>query len=274
LHYYDPHHSYAPRSPWYKEYTSEAATQKHKLFIKSSRELAKLIPMLKENPEALSNLVALYDSEINYVDDHIGKLIDSFGFDNNTLFIITSDHGEEFLEHGRLSHAHTLYQESINIPLIIKLPHSTSKREVEHFANLVDIVPTILHLLEITPPEHMLGNNLIRGRGLPVLEKIFKKQGADYTFSELDRHSILKTIITPKYKYIYNYKTNTEQLYNIKSDSLELENCAEKKPELRKELKDKLLNWVSSTQKFTTKEKLFQLPQDETEKLKGLGYIQ
>ena len=61
------------------------------------------IPTFKKHPQTLSNLIALYDSEINYVDSHIGRLIKKLELDNDTFIIITSDHGEEFLEHGGLN---------------------------------------------------------------------------------------------------------------------------------------------------------------------------
>jgi len=132
-HYFDPHNPYTPRDPWVTQYTPDTLTKKIKLFDKTWGELSRHIAKLKEYPQALSNLVAHYDSEINYVDFHIGKLMHEFELDKNTLIIITSDHGEEFLEHDYLFHAARLYKESIDIPLIVKLPNSNTR--LNHLRN-------------------------------------------------------------------------------------------------------------------------------------------
>ncbi len=95
----------------------------------------------------------------------------------------------------------------------------------------------------------------------------------DYTFSELDIKHILKTILTPEWKYIYNYKDKTEQLYNIKSDPQEIDNLADKKSRLCNQLKEELFDWVSNAKKYPTKKQRFKLSPEEKEKLKGLGYI-
>jgi len=96
VHYLDPHFPYLPRDPWIERYTSKELTQKLKLSEKKYNEFLKLIPTLKKNHQALSNLIALYDSEINFVDFHVGELIQKLDLDKGTLIIITSDHGEDF----------------------------------------------------------------------------------------------------------------------------------------------------------------------------------
>jgi arylsulfatase A-like enzyme len=276
VHYFDPHHAYHARSPWIEQYTPKALTRKLNLTSKSSSELTKLIPTFKKDPQALSNLIALYDSEINYVDSYLGKLIRKFGLNKNTLIIITADHGEGFLDHSQLGHGNNLYHETIHIPLIIKLPYSSKKEIVDKQVNLIDIMPTILHILNIDPPEQTLGKSILKKEGLSLwLKKMLLINGApDSTFSELDTKHILKTIMTPKWKYIYNYKDKTEQLYNIKSDPQEIDNLTNKKTELCKQLKEQLFDWVSTAKKYPTKKQHFKLSPEEKEKLKGLGYIQ
>jgi arylsulfatase A-like enzyme len=74
-------------------------------------------PKLKKDPQALTNLIALYDSEINFVDFYVGELIQKLDLDKDTLIIVTSDHGEEFLEHKCLTHGNNLYKETIHTPL-------------------------------------------------------------------------------------------------------------------------------------------------------------
>ncbi len=74
------------------------------------------------NPEDLFNLVALYDGEVAYTDSQIGRLLAGLrrrGITEDALVILVADHGEEFLDHGKMGHAHSLYQELVNVPLII-----------------------------------------------------------------------------------------------------------------------------------------------------------
>jgi arylsulfatase len=275
IHYYDPHHGYNPRNPWVNEYTPESLTQQLQLYKRRMVDLTKNIPFFEKNPEALSNLIALYDSEINYVDFHMGELINNFELDKNSLMIITSDHGEEFLEHGRLSHAHNLFRETINIPLVVKLPKSRTKKVVERNVNLIDIMPTILHLLGIESPKNIVGKSLLEEEKIFLWrDEISLMQDPDYDFAELNRHSTLKAIRTPEWKYIYNFKNKTEQLYNITSDPSELKNLINEEENRSKRLKEELFNWITEAKKYPTKKKGFQLTPKEKEKLKGLGYIQ
>ena len=69
----------------------------------------------------------------------------------NTIVIITADHGEEFYEHGFYSHAFNLYNESIHVPLIVYVP-DTKPQSVEKLAQSIDIVPSILRLVGIESP--------------------------------------------------------------------------------------------------------------------------
>ena len=67
----------------------------------------------------MDTIIALYDAEISYMDHHLGKLLEEFDklcLKNNTIIIITSDHGEEFYEHGFFSHEYTLYQPATQVP--------------------------------------------------------------------------------------------------------------------------------------------------------------
>ena len=103
----------------------------------------------------LNSLVALYDAEINYLDNNLGVLFsrfDELGFLNNSIIIITSDHGEEFLEHGGYNHRKTCYIEQIHVPLIVYYPSVLEPKEVTSVVENMDIFSTILDLVEIDLP--------------------------------------------------------------------------------------------------------------------------
>ena len=276
VHYYDPHHPYHARFPWIKDYTSEELIYQLDLTNKTWKELWALVPTLKKDPEARACLVALYDSEINYVDLYVGKLTQKLNLDNNTLIIITSDHGEEFLEHRFIGHGHNLYQESVNIPLVIKVPSSSEKKVIEKHVNLVDIMPTILDALNINPPLQTEGKSLwTKNKLFPQLRNMLlgNERNEQHSFTELGRKFDLKAIVTPEWKYIYDYKNKKEQLYNIKDDSKELSNLARKASKKRDELKSILFKWVSHSKKYPLKRQTIQLSKEEEERLMAMGYL-
>jgi len=276
IHYFDPHDPYYSKPPWTAKYTPNASTKNLLLSNKMMTELSVLIPSLKKDPQAIHDLTALYDSEINYVDASIGSLIEKLKLGNDSLLIITSDHGEEFLEHGQLGHGNNVHRETIHIPLIVKLPYENEKEIVEKHVNLIDIMPTILQITNINPPEHILGKSFLEKKGLFAwIKKKLQGEGKpDYNFSELNRKLILKTIVTPQWKYIFSYRDKTDQLYNITSDPLELNNLAGENIKQRNQLKEELFEWVSNSKKYPVKRQPAQLSPQEKEKLKGLGYIE
>ena len=285
IHYIDPHYPYSPREPWINHYLSEESMlQISNLSDMSTRDLIIFYNKLKEDNQELSkqtmtmlkkNLLARYDSEINYVDSYIGELIQIFDQDDNTIIIITSDHGEEFFEYDYVGHGNNLHHETTHIPLIIKLPSSYKKGIVEKNISLVDVMPAILHTLNITAPDQTLGQSFWEKKGpLFWLKKmLLRKESSEYKFAELDNWYTLKSIITPEWKYIYDYKDNTEQLYNIKSDPMELNNLADKKAKQCNKLREQLFKWVSDSKKYSTTKQSLKLSPEEKEKLKELGYI-
>ncbi len=293
IHYFDPHHFYHPRKPWIEQYSSDALTKELYFSKKTMKELKPLIPLLKEDPKAMSHLIALYDSEINYVDSYLGKLIKKLELDKNTLMIITSDHGEEFLEHGKLDHGNNLYSELINIPLIIRLPQNMTKKVIDQPVSLIDIMPTILSLLNIPSPKQTLGKSLLTPNGE------VKNIADRFLFTELKRNkNDLKAILTKDWKYIYNYKEKRnelpnrlkrawnenwrylfnykeviEGLYDRKQDASEHINLINEIPSVGTKLKNQLNQWVTTTPRYPANKIEIIPSQDMKEKLEGLGYL-
>ena len=113
--------------------------------------------------EAIPVYQALYDGTINYVDDLLrafeNRLVD-LGLDESTTIIITSDHGEEFLEHGRLAHEQ-VYDECLHVPLIFYGSEVAPGAKIQNLVMTVDLAPTILELLGVAPPRKMTGRSLV-----------------------------------------------------------------------------------------------------------------
>ena len=123
--------------------------------------------------------------------------------------MITSDHGEAFLDHGMIDHGQCLYGETVNVPLIVKLPHQQKGETVDQPVSLLDVMPTILTVLDIPSPEQTLGEPLLTQDGqVSVLPDRF-------LYSELEKgNRNLKAIFSKEWKYIHSYKGIVEKLYD------------------------------------------------------------
>ena len=122
-------------------------------------------PPKERDQQKIMDVLALYDEEILSVDQQVGRLVDGIGTDN-TIFVLTSDHGEEFWEHNGFEHGHHLKSVLTQVPLIFwgaKIPKGQRESElVSH----VDMFRTILQLVDLEPPEKSHGAMII-GEVLP-----------------------------------------------------------------------------------------------------------
>ncbi len=132
---------------------------------------AKLLEQIKTGGVKLSardrfRLEALYDGEISYHDDHFGRLYDALAAAKmleDTLIIITADHGEEFFEHGSVGHGHSMYEELLHVPLIFRLPGASPQERgatCPADVGLVDVMPTACGILGVECPEGLEGRSL------------------------------------------------------------------------------------------------------------------
>ena len=156
LHFWDPHYDYAPPAShdlFDPDYTGDVDGTK--IPQRAMQGFAK--GQLSERDR--DHVVALYDGEIRYTDEHIGRALgrlQAAGRLDDTLVVFTSDHGEEFGEHGRFGHNKTLFEESIEVPLIVRWPSRVpAGAVVDDLVSLVDLAPTVLDLVGLAPePEH------------------------------------------------------------------------------------------------------------------------
>jgi arylsulfatase A-like enzyme len=143
LHYLDPHAPYWPPA----EYVDAA---KLKALEERTWETGEKGLVGREN----------YDGEVRYVDHELGRILRALERRPNTIVIISSDHGEEFYEHGGVNHGHTVYEELLRVPLIIKLPGEGSG-QINMAVDTVDLAPTVLDYLGIATPPSMQGRSLL-----------------------------------------------------------------------------------------------------------------
>ena len=149
FHYYDPHVPYEPPAAFSPSGEPDPAIGE-RFADKRMHEIKK--GAFRPSRRAMDWVQALYLGETRYVDDRIGLFIATLkdlDLYEDALIVFTSDHGEEHYEHRGIDHGHSLYEELLRVPLIVKLPGSTVKDEIEQAVSLESVLPTILDLCNI-----------------------------------------------------------------------------------------------------------------------------
>lgn len=255
VHYMDVHSPYKPLKEFYSDICSKPisrwkkASLYYKMYSKPERIQA----------DEIEELIDLYDGEIRYTDYAIKSLLDEMadiGVLDNTLIVITADHGEEFKEHGDFGHNHKLYDELIHVPLIIS---NSSYRNIaiKDTVSLLDITPTIIDLLNIPETETFQEKSLI-----PIIEGKRKSSGVISEILDIQGKRVT-SYRTKEWKYILSEAGNRRELYNIRKDPQERENVYEEEEEKVKEFESMILKHISD------QIKMVRGVIDEKERIKG-----
>jgi arylsulfatase A-like enzyme len=148
VHYFDPHVPYAPPSAYQPSGTPPPRIGRSV----GAEKLRALRNELEPTAEERTWIKALYDGEVHYVDDNVGRLtakLRQLGLYDDALIVVTSDHGEEFWEHESMGHGHSLHEEVVRVPLIVKLPRSSAKGRVRGTVTTRRVLPTVLDVCGI-----------------------------------------------------------------------------------------------------------------------------
>jgi arylsulfatase A-like enzyme len=227
-----------------------------------------------ESDEELERVRDLYDGEVYFGDDLFRQLmehVESLGLTDNTVVIVTSDHGEEFLEHGQLQH-NAVYQELIRIPLIISHPGLTEGARTDVPLVNVDLMPTIAAMAGIKSPDNIDGIDLYN----PFDAKRFRLSASmtnNLRFEIANEQAANKFILgcTPGFR---------EELYDLVADPGEKNDLILDQPGQAGRLFEAMesitlidpCNSIENASQGRVPEDL--LSPEQIEKLKSLGYIQ
>jgi len=182
--------------------------------------------------EQKAHYLKLYEQAIEYTDAQIGRLLarlDDLGIADNTIIIIVSDHGEEFLERGQWGHFEVnLHDEILRVPLIIHLPGSQEGKTIRRQVRTLDLMPTILELGGAPQAKGMEGKSL-----LPLWAVGEDAYPPQISISEMWRdHWHIIAIRTEKFKYIWNSRQPDQpELFNLYLDPVEKKNVLPQYPE-------------------------------------------
>jgi arylsulfatase A-like enzyme len=225
VHTIDPHVPYIPpRKYWslyddgpYRGPVQPTKTAKLLEGVKTGR--------IKLNVRDRIRLEALYDGEITYHDDQLARLkaaLARHGLLEDTLLVVTSDHGEEFFEHGLVGHGHSLYEELLHVPLVIRLPgaapgESPSRCDAE--VSLTDVLPTACEILGVECPGGVEGRSLadlLKGEGRrPYPEAAFSIFLGGQRAVRMGRHKVIYKGLGPS---LYDLLTDPEESTELSGD--------------------------------------------------------
>ncbi len=209
VHYFDPHSSYAPPDAWAARFGVKADDP----LLTGGQGMLAFGAALPAEP-TLSTLLALYDAEVAFTDAEVGRLFDGLGIlgARDTYVIVTSDHGEEFGDHGGLGHGRTLFEEMIRVPLIVAGGDLPSGRVVDMPVSLVSVAATLAELAGATMPAGANGRSLV-----PVLRNAPAE--AETVFAELAPPGAIhrSAAIDDTWKLILT-RGFAPTLYDLKSD--------------------------------------------------------
>jgi len=263
VHYFDAHQPY--------EATEDRTTGSMRSIYRLRRRVS-----AGESAEtgAISEaLKPLYWAEISYVDAQIGRLLEGLqgaGVLEDALVILTSDHGESYVEHGEVwDHGTHVYDQTIHTPLIISLPGVESGRRDAVVSN-VDVMPTVLEVLGLPGPS-MDGRSLgalLRGESLaprPVFAEATKPWDPGEVWHNESRR---KSVRLGNHKMVWMPKTGAREFYDLAADPGEQEVLDN--PDLSAQLIEVMAEWTSEANPKPSQKVV---APDITEHLKALGYV-
>ncbi|HLY39532.1 MAG TPA: sulfatase [Candidatus Binatia bacterium] len=267
LHYMEPHDPYTPPShlrpaPPPGIRPAVAAGWVRDLADAVNWGGAPLVPR-----EEVEYLRALYTGEVRAWDESLARLVDSLGelgVRDSTVFVVTGDHGEEFEEHGHLTHGTHLYEESLRVPLVIAGPGIATARRPD-VAQGIDLFPTLAGLLGIEAPRDLPGRNLLVSQDAStVISETARSITPDGSPMEMIavRAGGWKLIVTPE--------LGRAELYDLTHDAEEHDDRSGGGPE-QERLASLLAHWETTAPVAARPEGYD--PALRT-KLRALGYVQ
>ncbi|MEN8008104.1 MAG: sulfatase [Candidatus Krumholzibacteriota bacterium] len=282
VHYFDPHSEYMHHEEF--DQTSGYQGQVHEW----SRDIVSLRYNRHKMVDAdVDFLRGLYREEISYTDKFIGKLLaqlETLGLKENTLVILTADHGEEFMEHDWIGHTHFLYDTLLHVPMVFSLPGRLQPRVVDEPVSLNDIMPTLMDLSR-TPPQDASWD----GRSLKELLDGASGKWKRPLFSEVsflapddekdtpaaEKEAFLAAVSLENWKLIHDLDEDRWMLFDRDADPLEKRDLFNPDHGKVQQMQPLLLEWEKGKVETWGREfkDLQPMSEEERKRLRSLGYV-
>ncbi|MFN2426686.1 MAG: sulfatase [Candidatus Binatia bacterium] len=296
VHYIDPHTPYNAPAPYRERFVTESVG----VVRKSHDDLFAISGTISAGDDDVPHLIELYDGEIAYTDAQIGRLLghlEDAGLMERTLVVITSDHGEEFLEHRGWVHGTTLYREQVQVPLIVRMPDGAGGgRRIAEPIELVDVGPSLLE--QHGAPDHRrtqghsFASLMLPDGGFARLRRWFRSAwkaveaphedspSRANAFSELvkvtkdarePRHA--KALRSERWSYLLD-GSGADELFD-NADTAQADDLSSSQPGVATEMNRTLLDVLKRSEAFgelpTQNETL---SDEQREKMRALGYVE
>lgn len=240
------------------------------------KELGAKIPWRgREESLSVRNWRSCYAAGVRKFDRRLGPFLDRLrasGVLDRTVVVFTSDHGEELYDHGGWAHSHTLHNELLNVPLLVRMPGGRrGGARVDSTVSLIDVMPTLLALAE--PALKMDG---IAGRDLSAYLRGGDAGPEVAVFGTATRHDPgMISMENGRYKLIWNYPNAKPALYDLRRDPLERHDIAERRPRVSRRMSRMVVRHLQRLEEQgSLRETSTQLSDELIERLRALGYVQ
>jgi arylsulfatase A-like enzyme len=281
LHYFDIHYDFVPPPPYDTMFDPDyTGTMDGRFFIERDDVHAKMAA------RDLEHILALYDGEIRFTDEHVGRILarlKELGLMDNTVVLITADHGDEFFEHGNKGHHRTVYDEVTRIPFALHVPGGEhTGRTIDEQVSLLDVFPTLLDAAGFRPPADAEGESLAgwlrgeRSTRQAIYSDFYDKRG--FNLQVARRTATDKTI--QHFNRITHPRRGSLEYYDLAGDPGERDNRASEQPAKMREGIEKMTDWLESqwrahrrTELSTTGVGSIEIDAETQERLKALGYV-
>jgi arylsulfatase A-like enzyme len=283
------HNSYQPPRAYRRKFESKSPNVDMRKVTYYSKKggYSYMARALELTEEEFTLVESWYAAAVAYLDFRIGQLMQylkDIGAYENTLVIITADHGENFGEHHLAYHLFCLYDTLIHVPLLMSCPALLPRgRRISEMVSLVDVLPTILELLDLEKEAPAVeGTSLVPFSGGKYHDEVFAEFGkpqsmikrleaefSGHDFSPFDRG--LQCVRTEDYKLIASTE-GTEELYDLNSDPAESRNLVAERPDIAAALRSRLSRLQAGKDMTFTNP---QVAEDESviKALRALGYF-
>ncbi|MFH0946368.1 MAG: sulfatase-like hydrolase/transferase, partial [Planctomycetota bacterium] len=231
------------------------------------------------SPSQIEELSDRYDASIHFADRSLAALfarLEQGGLLENTLVVLTSDHGEEFWDHGSLAHSITLYEEMLEVPLIIRLPGGGPARTIAEPVSQADLTPTLLDLLNLPPIEQLDGHSragLVRGDSpagpsTPLYANVASPQSHRSSL-QVGTLKIIRGETSPRVKRPAPYEW---QLFDLKQDPRELEDLSGRRSDQLLQMQQSLAQYEAYLAERALVGSRAEINPDLLRQLEELGY--
>lgn len=309
LHVFDPHSPYEPAAPYNSMWLKDDDLAEHR---REKEQVKKAIadPMrrfmdmplqsevapLMDPAEYLKGELAWYDGSIRGMDDELSRVVTrlhELGVDQRSLVAFTSDHGEEFFEHGWMFHGQTVYGELVKVPLVLRYPGVVpAGAKVDETVELIDLMPTLLDLSGLPIPEGLQGQSLVpllpgdhdstaKDRGSWRRRPAISQRPPMMRPSQPPLQSLESTaLIYEGWKLVHHREPqpglSEYELFDYRNDPFDQHDVAGENPEVVKRLGAMLAAWRAEAEakQLSSDVGAENLSPEELERLRSLGYVE